>query len=59
MMPVHCEKKGKDEYALGIGHGGKTDVASILGELPGVHSAWFISLWFEKTQSRFKYVCNA
>ena len=52
-MPVHCEKKGENEYALGIDSGGKVDVASILGELPGTYSAWLISPCFEKTQSWF------
>ena len=35
MMPVHCEKKGENEYALGITVGEKADVESIVDESLG------------------------
>ena len=50
MMPVHCEKKGENEYALEMDSGGKADAASLLGELPCMYTVWLISTCFEKTQ---------
>ena len=43
MKPVHCEKKGENEYALGIDSGGKDDVASVVDTSLGMYSARFIA----------------
>ena len=38
MMSVHCEKKGGNEYSLGIDSGGKDDDASMVDASLGMYS---------------------